>query len=154
MIPKYPSLMETVYKVIGPQRSISEYNAGFRTRTDWSALYLQFTEEHARETLSTRWEKYDLAKLARAKINPEAKLFKVTDPIMYDITVSGEEKAVIIKNLLGIQQSSNLMLSLGEYDGLLVEEHMGQFELILPHHKVDTVLVEQEIITTYHRPTK
>lgn len=138
-----------VYKVIGSEDSISEYvQTCEQTTNDWSGIYFQLSIEHAEEAIYYRCDKYKTGKLMKAEIRQTSHIEKISDVRMCNPGITGAEKASIVKELLGMDANTVLLRDM-LYDCIFVEEHVDQYELIVPHHKVQSVIVHEEIIKVY-----
>eukprot|EP00959_Pyramimonas_sp_CCMP1952_P420190 8801099-Pyramimonas_sp.AAC.1 len=162
-----------VYKLVGSEAGILDYytscarggrsrpvvQAHDGARTDWSALYTQFTMPHSINTASYRFEAgYAQANLARAEIDSSAfSVYLVNDSSSYDManpSIQSSVKADRIKELLHIPQSSLLMDELGKWRSMLIcRESAKEFELIIPHQLLQdpttSIFLREEIVSSF-----
>mmetsp|Transcript_65037 Transcript_65037/g.121153 ORF Transcript_65037/g.121153 Transcript_65037/m.121153 type:complete len:211 (+) Transcript_65037:77-709(+) len=135
----------TIYKVVAPlegsllswnEAQQSTYHNAFASTQfeDWRALYTQFQREHVLGTLPYKWDKgYTDATLVSATF-AHLNIVVLEGDVMYDVGVSGQEKAVAIKRLLCLDETSSLMQMLGRQGkAALVKETQEEWELIIPH---------------------
>ena len=162
------------YKLVGTEASIREYFCGscthgdphepsaqadVRQRSDWSALYTQFTMPHSINTVSYRFEVgYAYATLLRAEIDTSAfDVYLVDDGSsneMADSSITGAIKAQRIKELLGIPADTLLMDEMGRRRALLIcRETANEFELIIPQELVqdttNSIFSREEIVSRF-----
>lgn len=124
------------YKAVGAVPSLIEYakaSTSSSPASDWHAMYLQLNAQHAIDTVGYRWEQGHAESIVLA-LNVRCEALLVASPLMASSSVSGAEKARLLKLELGIDPARPLMAALGERNQCLVcLESDGEFELIIPH---------------------
>lgn len=110
-----------VYKLVGTQTTIAEYNAAHSQHppgsfsasglsseaktssavNHWSALYTQVTADHAEGTAGYRWDQgYPYANLLELKLQPDILLGVCSGPIWSDGSVPSTKKAELALRLM------------------------------------------------------
>lgn len=147
-----PSAHISVYKVVGDEMSIFDYYSTTANGlpTDWSAMYFQFSAEHALGTLGYRWDQgYSCATLIRLNIRP-VEVIVVSGDIFCRHDISGEVKASILKRQLAMETSEVLMKALGQRNiCLCCQESTSEWELIVPHKMLDVLELTEEVFCQY-----
>lgn len=135
----------TVYKIIaGLDTSLHDYNEKCHQearnnvqQSDWRALYTQFQRQHVLGTLPYRWEQATHATLVEVTFQ-NLDILVMDGPFLYSGHVSGERKASIIKEKLGITSDKALMHELGNQGkAALIRETEHEWELVISHEWVD-----------------
>eukprot|EP01098_Paradermamoeba_levis_P007633 TRINITY_DN3167_c0_g1_i1.p1 TRINITY_DN3167_c0_g1~~TRINITY_DN3167_c0_g1_i1.p1 ORF type:complete len:227 (+),score=47.40 TRINITY_DN3167_c0_g1_i1:159-839(+) len=133
-----------VWKVFGTESSALEYFEAAEARrppssspSDWgNSLYFQFDVSHTLGTINYRFDQgYSLARLWSIKF--ENLNVVIADDLhsnfLIDGKVTGKEKATLLKQLLGFDESKMLMDCLGEKgSALCIRETENEWELVLP----------------------
>ena len=121
---------------------------------DWSGIYTQFQQEHVLGTVPYRWESeqgYTEAVLVEVTfVSLDVLLFR--GPLLHDGKVSGRDKAVSVKQHLGLNEGRPLLQQVGE-DGqvALIEESEGEWELIIPHELLPKLQYQERIVARFRR---
>jgi hypothetical protein len=119
-----------VYKVVGDENSVEEYDAACRRRraataptpqaaamsAEWHGLYTQTTVAHAAGTAGYRWDQgYREARVLELVLAPPPRLqlLRVMGAMMTDGAVAGDVKAGAVKAALGLDEAEPLMQQLG-----------------------------------------
>uniref|UniRef100_A0A0G4F5I1 Uncharacterized protein n=1 Tax=Chromera velia CCMP2878 TaxID=1169474 RepID=A0A0G4F5I1_9ALVE len=108
----------TIYKAVGEELSLAEYNAATRSNfqsdgdedwdRDWSAMYTQFQKSHCLGTVWYRWEDerpcgegvHEEARLMQVTFRVPIKVVICSGPVFYRGDVDGATKANIVKERL------------------------------------------------------
>ena len=166
----------TAYKILGSPWSISKISETLREITsrdmsgshdksqpsDWAALYLQFRVDHVLGTLPYRWEpksytwesvesvSYQEAALIRVSFTAPLCVVVMRGALLSDGSLSGKDKADIIKKELGIPLELPLMDGMGERGKCAaVEETEGEWELVIPHSLLRNIQVQEEELVQF-----
>ncbi|CAD8175844.1 unnamed protein product [Paramecium octaurelia] len=109
--------------------------------SDWSAIYIQKTPQHALTYIYTKYERFKEVCLMKFRFNQKIKFIQLDNEIFSKSNLSSENKAQISKAMLfsnyGIQieQNQPLMDTLGTLNiGLIMEDSEKQYEYIVPHN--------------------
>eukprot|EP01059_Diplonema_ambulator_P035696 TRINITY_DN8515_c0_g1_i2.p1 TRINITY_DN8515_c0_g1~~TRINITY_DN8515_c0_g1_i2.p1 ORF type:complete len:204 (+),score=39.28 TRINITY_DN8515_c0_g1_i2:36-647(+) len=147
-----------VYKVVGSEWSVEEYAEARapEVESDWSGVYLQYSEVHAMGTIGYRWDQgYEIARMAQVVLG-ELKVIVLKDSFFSDGTVSGEEKAMVVRGMLesqcgiSIPTSTPLVTALGDHGFCLTcEETPGEWEFIISPTLLMQSTVSQSISSEY-----
>mmetsp|Transcript_57944 Transcript_57944/g.67623 ORF Transcript_57944/g.67623 Transcript_57944/m.67623 type:complete len:233 (+) Transcript_57944:153-851(+) len=133
-----------VYKVVGGEAgTLVGYNdsclatadAGSLEQVEWRGLYTQLKRDHVLGTIPYRWERggNTAARLVRATFE-DLTIVVLDGPMMHDGGISGGDKALAAKVLLGIDPTLPLLAALGERRQVcLVRETEDEWELVIPH---------------------
>ena len=154
-----------VYKVIsGTTADLKDYYRQACRRhadspvSDWSALYTQFQAEHALGTIPYRWERdannnnNERATLVEATIQTPLNIVVLDGPIFYESKLTGEEKAKLIKERLGMDPLQPLLEGLGRQGKVaMVRETADEWELILPRSIVETAKLTERTVAGFQR---
>mmetsp|Transcript_65592 Transcript_65592/g.122283 ORF Transcript_65592/g.122283 Transcript_65592/m.122283 type:complete len:253 (-) Transcript_65592:9-767(-) len=138
----------TIYKVIaGLEGSLLSYNeeqqalhhdeagdAQPKQLLDWRALYTQFQRKHVLGTVPYRWDKGFMDATLVSATFDNLDIVVLEGDMMHDGSVSGKEKALAVKRLLGLDEEVALMEMLGTQGKVaLVKETDDEWELVIPH---------------------
>lgn len=140
-----------LFKVVGTESSVMEYtkkNPPADPKSDWAGMYFQLNAAHALGTIGYRWEKYTTAKLLRVLLRPRV-IAVVSESFMWNASIAGSEKALMVKHLLGLDSCTPLMTSLeSQGAGMLCLETEHEWEIVIPHALLkDAILLEETICT-------
>lgn len=147
--------MSTYYKIIDSSHlnvdteSVDTIQAiGKRTtNTDWSAIYLQTTIEHALNYLEHKAYQTSHKYLLLIKFSTDLTNILVEDNIFANGQISGEEKAKILKKQFGLCDELLLMDNISK--PLMLLDNDSEYELIVPHHLFNKENFKMEILKTY-----
>ena len=160
-----------IYKAVGDEKTLTEYNETVTKKCsdhyskiiifdrDWSAMYTQLHKLHALGTVSYRWEpdkfngsSYLYSNLIEVTINEPLQVVVCKGSQFYDGEKSGNEKAELVKNALGIPNSEGLMEVLGkQHKALLMEETEGEWELIFNRSHLESISHTDKILAIFEK---
>jgi hypothetical protein len=73
-------------------------------------------------------------------------------PLMHDGSVSGKEKAAVIKELLNMDMKEPLMEKLGKQcKAALIRETQDEWELVVPHNLLDQLEYSERVVARFQR---
>lgn len=153
------------YKILGNETTLADYvknssNAAVHSvqLPDWYCLYMQFQREHVLGTVPYRWDhshtnkEYMEANLSEA-IFEDLTVLVVDGPMFHQGSVSGEEKAEILKKLLNIEGS--LMDEIGKRGQVaLIRETEEEWELLIPYSIFFKLKFTEEVNIRFFRDEK
>lgn len=144
-----------VYKVLpGDKITFSEYGSTPSQKCgEWSGIYTQFQRNHVLGTIPYRWDKKcTSARLVKVTFQEELQVVMLNEPVFFDNTISGDVKACIVKESLGIDQRRLLMNTLGLQGRVcLVRETDCEWELVIPHTLFERLSVRETEIARFLR---
>lgn len=155
----------TVYKVLAGDTTLASYNEGSppsahddldgdgsQQLKDWRGLYTQFQRDHVLGTVPYRWEKgHSEARLVSVTFE-ELEIVVFQDDRLHDAGMSGEQKATMVKQKLGILEEEPLLVALGKRRQVaLVRETESEWELIVPHDLLPTLPFQERGIARFRR---
>lgn len=157
----------TIYKIIaGADSTLASYNDevgaaahdsldgdGSLQHQEWRALYTQFQQEHVLGTLPYRWENPDTTEATLVSVSFEALDIVVLDgPLFHDGSVGGRDKALAVKQHLGLDAARPLMAALGDQGtAALVRETEEEWELVIPHSLLSELKFSERVVATFQR---
>jgi hypothetical protein len=130
-----------------------------QTDKDWSAIYIQFSKQHALRYLSTKYEQFLEVSLSKFVFDKKIKFLKIDDDWMFDEKLSSFEKAnkikqyIIQNNLFNINPQNPLMKELGNFKCCLITyDTESNKEIVVPHQLLeDDSLVRYEVDLKFYR---
>jgi hypothetical protein len=130
-----------------------------QTENDWSAIYIQFSKQHALRYLSTKYEQFLNVSLSKFVFDEKIKFLKIDDDWMFDEKLSSLEKAKKIKQyiiqneLFNINPENPLMKELGKFKCCLItfDTEFNQ-EMVVPHLLLeDDSLIQYKVDCKFYR---
>lgn len=164
-----------IYKAVGDEVDLNGYNETLTRECaeiysgdasfdrDWSAMYTQLFKSHCLSTVSYRWENderggkpYTHSNIVEVTFAEPLKIVICRGAAFYDGDLSGADKALRVKNALGIAPTAGLMEELGKQGkALLMEETSGEWELVFSRPHLATIAHRDRIIATFAKsPTR
>jgi hypothetical protein len=141
-----------MFKVVGDEEDVLGYakkHPPAISASDWSGLYMQLNARHACGTIPYRWDQgYREARLLEVELHRHP-VYRVSDALMCDPTVSGADKAKWVKRVLQLDANQPLIGQINGY--FLCFESESEMELIVPHHLVTRVNIAKESLVCKFR---
>lgn len=113
---------------------------------DWSAIYFQFSIEHALGYATDKKPDEGIICLARLKLRTDSKLpiHIIKDPEFGQLNLTGAEKATLLKQKLNIPSDQKLMDAV---NGLVIlYDNNEDYELIVSHNVLNNHNFNSEIL--------
>ncbi|CAL1126249.1 unnamed protein product [Cladocopium goreaui] len=151
-----------VFKVLGSEETLAEYNAHMsrlKRPSDWKAMYTQFMLDHALGTVPYRWDQndkqgeiYSTANLVEVSFLQPLDVVVAAGPIFWDAAVPQEDKAELVKSALQLEAEMPLMAQLGQQQkALLMQETEAEWELIFSHEHLAVIPHDSRIVASFQK---
>eukprot|EP00435_Cladocopium_sp_Y103_P073478 s180_g43.t2 len=151
-----------VFKVLGSEETLAEYNAHMsrlKRPSDWKAMYTQFMLDHALGTVPYRWDQndkegeiYSTANLVEVSFLEPLDVVVAAGPIFWDASVPQEHKAELVKSALHLESEMPLMAKLGQQQkALLMQETEAEWELIFSHEHLASIPHDCRIVASFQK---